>query len=428
MGAEAPDVLEPGPRLAPVDEANLVLDHPGQVNVFLVAGLVARGGFVGADAEPDLDALRSVLAARVAAVPALRVVPRRAGRRHRWAATEPDLEQHVRLVAPVAGLPGLERLCGDLMSVPLDRDRPMWELLIVPGVGGGLVGVILRIHHAIADGMAAAAIVQRLFEPDAGPPSPSAPQPRRAPPAVEKPRGAIERFAFGARRILLTLRGSGVGPTVLLGDRGPRRAVAFVDAPLDGLQHRARSVGATVNDVLLSAVASGYGAALPAAGETPPEWLPVSVPVALGRRDAAANQVGVMVVRLPLHEDDPDRRLQLIAEQTRVEKVRARDQGTLEMLRGPVGARLMNRLARRQHFVAGFVTNVPGPAARMRLAGAPLDALWPVSVLAANVRLGVAAVSYAGRLWCSVQYDPDAVPGAEFGRAMSAELTRLGSL
>ena len=107
----------------------------------------------------------------------------------------------------------------------------------------------------------------------------------------------------------------------------------------------------------------------------------------------------------------PDDRLRLIAEQTRAEKVQAREQGTLEFMRGPIGARIMDRVARRQHLVGGFVTNVPGPTAhfasralrRRDLAG---------SVLAANVRLGVAAVSYAGRLCCGVHFDAANVPRA----------------
>lgn len=411
-------------RLAPVDEANLVLDHAGQVNVFLVAGLLGPGGFVGGDGQPDLPALREALATRVAAVPALRIVPRRAGRRHRWVEQDPDLDVHVRLVEPVEGLTGLQRLCGELMSRPLPRDRPLWELLVVPGTERARLGIVLRIHHAIADGMAAVAIVTRLFEPV----DPSA---AASPPAVERseprrgPRHAISRISFGLRRILVTLHGTGIGSTVLLGDRSIIRSVAFVDGDLDALERRARSSGATVNDALLAAVASGYLAALPAAGEPPPAWLPVSVPVALRRRGTSANQVGVMLVRLPLGEADPDRRLELIAQQTRVEKVRARDQGTLELMRGPLGARIMNRIARRQHLVAGFVTNVPGPHGLLQLAGAPVEALWPVSVLAANVRLGVAALSYAGRLRCGAHYDADTVPGAEFARAMSAELERL---
>jgi hypothetical protein len=87
----------------------------------------------------------------------------------------------------------------------------------------------------------------------------------------------------------------------------------------------------------------------------------------------------------------------------------------------------MDRVARRQHLVGGFVTNVPGPARTLRLAGAPLTAIWPVAVLAANVRLGVAAVSYAGRLSCSVHFDAANVPGAVFARAMTEELVRLSA-
>lgn len=417
-------------RLAPVDEANLVLDHAGQVNVFLVAGVLASEGFVGGQG-PDLPALRAVIAERIRALPALRMVPQRVGRRHRWVERDPDLERHVRLVDPVAGRDGLQRLCGALMSLPLDAERPMWELLVVPGAGGARpggagFGIVLRIHHAIADGMAAADIVQRLFDP-------SEPVPRGGRPAaarLEPPTGlrrTLGRVAFGLHRMLLTLRATGVGPTVLLGERSRGRSVVFVEAELEGLERRARASGATINDALLAAVAGGYRAALPAAGEPLPYWLPVSVPVALYRGDASANRVGVMRVRLPVGEADVDRRLRLIAEQTSVEKVRARDQGTLELMRGPWGARIMDRLARRQHLVAGFVTNVPGPAATMRLAGAGLESLWPVAVLAANVRLGVAAVSYAGRLWCSVEFDDEGVPGAEFARAMGDELHALGS-
>lgn len=411
-------------RLAAVDEANLVLDRVGQVNVFLIAGLLAPGGFVGPDGRPDMSALRAGLRERIAGLPQLRLVPVAAGRRHRWVEESPDLEQHVRLVDPVDGLPGLERMCGALMSVPLALDRPPWELLVVPGSSERRVGVVLRIHHAIADGMAAVAIAHRLFEHDAADSaqeiSPAAPV---ASPAA--PSRVLQKIAFGMRRILTTLFGRGIGPTVLLGDRSRQRGVAFVDVDLGLLETRVRPLGATANDALLAAVAAGYVAALTAVGEQLPAELPVSVPVALRRRGTSGNQVGVMLVRLPLREADSDVRLRLIAARTREEKERAREQGTLEFMRGPFGARIMDRIGRRQHVVAGFVTNVPGPSDRLRLAGAPLDAIWPVAVLAANVRLGVAAVSYAGMLRCGIHFDEPTVPGAVFARAMAKELTRL---
>ncbi|WP_243855082.1 WS/DGAT domain-containing protein [Diaminobutyricimonas sp. TR449] len=214
---------------------------------------------------------------------------------------------------------------------------------------------------------------------------------------------------------------------MLLGERSPRRGVAFLTADLAALETRARSLGATVNDALLAAVAAGYRAALPAAHEELPAWLPVSVPVALQRHGTSGNQVGVMLVRLPLGEPQPDERLRLIAKQTQAEKVRAREQGTLEFMRGPLGARIMDRVAHRQHLVAGFVTNVPGPGETLRLAGARIVAIWPVAVLAADVRLGVAAVSYSGRLYLGIHFDAANVPGAEFTQAVTDELRRLGA-
>jgi diacylglycerol O-acyltransferase / wax synthase len=386
-------------------------------------------------------------------------VPR--GRRHRWAEAGPDVEHHVRLVDPVEGRAGLERLCGELMCRPLDRDRPLWEVMLVPGAAPGRIAAVLRIHHAVADGMAAVGIVHDLFDPSppgattaARPETGTGPEarartvtqagsetgaqtgagPRPAvgrvtaipPPQARYLRRTLGRTRFGLERMRATLLARGVAPTVLLGERGPRRAVVFLDADLAGLAAWARPSGATVNDSLLAAVASGYRAALTAAGETVPAWLPVSVPVALARRGSSANQVGVMLVRLPLREERAAERLRLVAEQTRVEKVRARDQGTLELMRGPLGARIMDRAARRQHLVAGFVTDVPGPSRALALAGAPVTAVWPVAVLAANVRLGVAAVSYAGRLYCGVHFDADHVPGMAFARALGEALAPPG--
>ncbi len=419
--------MHPMARLAAVDEANLVLDHVDQVNVFLVAGLLAPGGFVAADGTPDMAGLRGSLRERVAALPALcRSVTRRGGR-HSWVSTAPDLEHHIRLVAPVDGLAGLQRTCAALMIQPLELDRPLWEILVVPGATASGPGVVLRVHHALADGMAAVAIVQRLFDSDGRVEDPGdgvGSEPTA--PTHRDLRHTLRQLAVRLQRIRGTLQTGAVAPTMLLGAREPNRGVAFLRTDLRTLERRVRPRGATVNDALLAGVAAGLRAALSAAGEPTPARLPVSVPVALRRRGTAGNHVGVMLVQLPTGEPDPDERLRLISTQTREEKARARAQGTLEFMRGPIGARIMDRVARRQHLVAGFVTNVPGPTTARRLAGAPVTAIWPVAVLAGNVRLGVAAVSYDGQLCCGIHFDATNVPGDAFTHAMGEEMARLG--
>jgi diacylglycerol O-acyltransferase len=416
-------------RLAAVDEANLTLDHTGQVNVFLVAGFLRPGGFVGPDGYPDMPRLRRGLSERILTLPQLRRVAVPVGRRHAWTEVAPNLEDHVRAIPAARGVGGLEQVCADLMCVPLPLDRPLWELLVVPGATPEGLGIVLRIHHAIADGMSAVAIARRLFQADAQRAPVSVPVGSASGAAVHRSTLAqkSQRIAVGLQRTLVTLINHGVGQTSLLGPRSALHGVRFLDVGLGPLTSRVRPLGGTVNDALLDAVAAGYRAALTALSEPIPHSLAVSVPVALTRRDSSANHVGVMLVRLPLDEIDPDQRLRLIAEQTRREKPRAREQGTLELMRGPVGARIMDVVGRRQRLVAGFVTNVPGPGGTLRLCGAPVAAIWPVAVLAANVRSGVAALSYDGRLWCGIHFDAANIPGVAFADGMSRELVRLST-
>jgi diacylglycerol O-acyltransferase len=417
---------QPTERLAAVDEANLTLDHRGQVNVFLIAGLLGEGGFVRSDGGIDMARLRSTLVGRLQALPQLRRIAIPTGRRHEWAEISPDLEHHVRLAPAVDGIRGLEQLCADLMSRPLPMDRPLWELLVVPGASSGGMGMVLRIHHATADGIAAVALARELFAEDP-PPSPT-PEPvdgRAQEVSHRRLLRSAHRLRVGLHRTIVTLSNHDVGPTALLGIRSAAHGVEFLDVDLAALESHVRPAGATVNDALLCTVAAGYRAVLRKVGESALHWLPVSVPVALERRGTSANQVGVMLVRLPLADSDPRHRLGLIAEQTRREKPEAREQGTLELMRGPIGARILDRVGRRQRLVAGFVTNVPGPSGLLRLCGAPVTAIWPVAVLAANVRSGVAAVSYGGRLWCAIHFDAANIPGSVFAEAMTDEFGRL---
>lgn len=165
-------------------------------------------------------------------------------------------------------------------------------------------------------------------------------------------------------------------------------------------------------------------AALRAAGEPVPEVVPVSVPVALPTPGASGNAVGVMVVRLPTAEPDPDVRLSRIAEITRSAKEEARRQGTFQFS-SRWGTRVFAWMARRQRFVALFVTNVRGPDRRLEVAGAPLLKAWPVAPIQGNVRCSVAAMSHAGCLGIAVHVDADAVSADEAARALEMELARL---
>lgn len=414
-------------RLTAADASNVVLDAQDQVNVFLMAGLLGPGGFVGEDASVDLGRLRSAIAARLGEGSAaeLRRFAQRVtaeGRFLVWDSCEPDLRWHVRAVDPVDGRDGLAALCASRMAAPLPTDRPLWELLIVPGATPTGPGIVLRVHHAVADGVAGVQLVRRLFGAE---PDPVRPQPARESPAGRP--HPLKALAASVGRVTAMFRVT-IGPTLLLGPIGPRRGVAFAEVDLARLARGARAAGATVNDALLAAVGVAAGATLRAGGEAAPTMLPASVPVALPDRGRSGNAVGVMLVPLPTGEPDLEDRLAHIASVTRLAKSEARSQGTFELTRSRWGSRLFAALARRQRFVALFVTNVRGPEKQLLVAGAPLEYAWPVAPIQGNVRFGVAAFSYAGRLGCAVHVDAGALRADVAGRALEDELVRISQL
>ncbi|WP_448811479.1 wax ester/triacylglycerol synthase domain-containing protein [Agromyces bauzanensis] len=418
-------------RLTPADASNIVIDAPDQVNAFLMAGVLAPGGPVRVDGGVDLGALRAVLARRIPASPRLSQRVVREGRALVWETATPDLEQHVRLIPLVDGRRGFEALCARLMVTLLPLDRPLWEVLLVPGVAPGRVGIVLRIHHAVADGLAAVRLVEDLLRPDVASTTTDAAaasvRETPTPPAHRGLRARLKTLTSGWERTVAVFRRE-VPRTVLLGRIGPRRGVAFVDTPLDALAAGAAAVGATVNDALLSAVVVAAEATLRVRGEPVPPRLPASVPVALGDHHGSGNAVGVMLVPLPTGEPDPARRLRRISELTRALKADARARGSYELTRSRFGTRIFKRFVRYQRLIVMFVTNVPGPRHPLALAGAPLERVWPVSAIQGNVRLGIAALSYDGMLGCAVHCDADAVSADVFASALGEEFGRIAAL
>jgi diacylglycerol O-acyltransferase len=418
--------LRGGERLSAADASHVVMDARDQVNVFLMAGILGAGGFVSADGGVDLDPLRVAIADRLAD-PAFKDLARFSQRVQldgslQWQACEPDLVWHVRLVGPVDGREGLAGLCATLMTVMLPLDRPMWELLIVPGASQRGPGVILRVHHAVADGVTGVRLVQRLFDSSPAPEGP----PSRLVPATPQARWRWRTFVTSVSRVLAVFRAT-VPPTVLLGPIGAVRGVAFADVELGTLARAAKAVGATVNDALLAATSVAAEAALRADGQPVPRVLPASIPVALADRGASGNAVGVMLVPLRTGESDAGVRLARIAAATRAAKSEARAQGTYELTRTRWGSRLFAWLARRQRFIALFVTNVHGPDRPILIGQAPLEHAWPVAPIQGNVRFGVAAMSYAGRFGVAVHVDAGALRAGVAGRALGDELARIAA-
>jgi WS/DGAT/MGAT family acyltransferase len=326
----------------------------------------------------------------------------------------------------------------------------MWSLGFVTGLSGRRIALVERVQHAMADGLSGVEVATVLLDlaRDTPPPSPvpwvASPGPspvrlvtdaltdhvvrtgrlvgRAVDPLIHPSTGRATEFrravgGAGSRGVLAP-RSSLNRPT------GPRRTLAFVRQQLVAVKQAGRRQGATVNDVLLSAVAGGLRSLLLARGEPLPHdrTVKVMVPMSLrgdATRRALGNQVGALMLPLPLGIGDPRARLRAVATTSAAMKEH-REVATSEwelaaadLVPGPLVAPLGCGLLAHQPLVNLVVTNVPGPSFPLYAMGAEMLEAFPVVPLAGNLTLGVAALSYNGALNLGVTADADACPDAE---------------
>jgi diacylglycerol O-acyltransferase len=197
---------------------------------------------------------------------------------------------------------------------------------------------------------------------------------------------------------------------------GSDRKLALVRWSLDAAKKVAHSHGATVNDVLLTAVASGFADLLRGRGEpTDGVVLRAFVPVSLHQESPGGPRGNVdagMQVPLPIGERDEVRRLESIGAETSERKKKSRPPAG-SVFRTVLLQRAFLRLMPRQRFMNAYVANVPGPPIPLYFAGAPLLEIFPVVPITANISIGVGALSYAGQFNLTVVADRDLCPDLE---------------
>jgi WS/DGAT/MGAT family acyltransferase len=361
------------------------------------------------------------------------------------------IADHVRVcqLAPPATENELRRLCAELMSVPLDRARPLWDLTFVEGLHDDRVALIERLHHSMADGLAAAELATVLLDlsPESSPPEePATPwKPSASTPAWQAAGGDLLRLgAFpvrAAKWYVETIRhpirrtreltdlarafGTIITPHIvaprssLNGPITGARSVDFVRLPLQDVHQVARSFRSTINDVLLTLVSGGMRALLTSRGEfSESSELQVLVPVGLvnAERDLG-NSVSALFVRLPVGLDDPVDVLKAVSAEVGEDKRRHQALAAASFLRflEPVPQDVLAKGAGFMHYQPFFnliVTNVPGPPVPLYALGARLVEAFPILPLVGNQSLAVAALSYEGQLNLGVLSDPVTCPDA----------------
>jgi len=259
--------------------------------------------------------------------------------------------------------------------------------------------------------------------------------------AAMRARGAADEVVSAARAATDPRRLAGgaaqlarlpvVAARELLPDRGPApldrpittaRTVAFASAPLEDLRRIEHACpGTTINDVVLACVAGALRHWLTvhhaAAGD-----LRVKIPVSLHGRDAhteaLANRDSWLCVCLPLHEDDPMRRLATIGAETAMRK-REHDADSLDaIMRDFAGIsrrleRFAERLAAGPRMFALNVSNVPGPREPIQVLGCRVRSMHSLAEVAQHHALRVAAISLAGTMQFGLCADAEAVGDVE---------------
>jgi diacylglycerol O-acyltransferase / wax synthase len=431
-------------RLTGQDLSSLWPERLGWPQHIGVIAVLDGAELFDADGAFRAAAVREAIAGRLHLAPRLRqvvYVPRRGLGRPLWLdARSFDLADHVRVrpLGPTADQEQLLRVCEQLRRRPLDGSRPLWQLWLLPGLPDRQVGMFLKLHHVVADGVAGVALVSALLDVVPDPVRPVAPvwAPRPVPSAsallvdnarrhARGVRASLSRLAHPVRAVRRMRREWPALREMIAEERAPRtslnqpigrdRRIAVVPGSLDRVKDAAHVEHATVNDVVLAAVAGGLRDLLRSRGERVGDLvLRALVPVSLHTgpaQEARGNLDGAMAVHLPLGEGDPIRRLRLIGAETVQRKTKPRPQGFNDGLLGlPVVQRAALRLIRRQRFVNAYVANVPGPPVPLYLAGARLVTVFPVVPIMGNMTLGVGVLSYAGQLNLTAVADRDSCP------------------
>ena len=426
-------------RLSANDLATLASDRgPAPFNI--AALLVVDGG-----SELDFETVRRALEARLPRVPRLRqrlrTLPPGLGRPI-WVDDERfDVRAHVSELSQPSGAAAGDRrralldLVAEVTTEPLPTDRPLWRACWAPGLSEGRAGLVIVLHHVVADGLGGLAALAALTD---GPDMPGEPGARDRPfPAPVPSRAALATDAWAAhvdalrraRSSLSTTRAGLreldlathaprlVAPTTINRPTGPRRAISVASLPLAAVVDTAHAHDATVNDVVLVAVGGAMGRALARRREVVAE-LVVSVPVSARRATVAGrlgNETGSRPIRVPT-QGDCTARLARVAQASAAAAARtggsraASAAPLLTVFRGLARLGLLRWFINHQRLVHTFVTNVRGPGEPLHLLGHRVTEIVPVAVTPGNVGLTFDVLSYAGQLVVTVLADPAVVP------------------
>lgn len=440
-------------RLTALDSSFLLLEKPNAPLHVASTLILEAGPLRRPDGGIDAEAIKLGLLGELHRIPRYRQKIRWIPMTSRPVWVDDDrfnIDYHVRHTSlPRPGSEEqLKRLSARIMERPLDPARPQWEMWIVEGLEGDRFAVISKVHHCMIDGVSGVDLLNILLSPtpEVRAPEPSRFLPRRAPSPFELWRDEMVRrsliplqLANGARALIneaddarretiSRLRsaadwiGSNLSPaaaTPFNEPVSPHRRFDWLTMELDEIKEVRRAFGCSLNDVVLAVVTGSMQRYLQRRNVNPADIdFRVMAPVSVRpeeQRGALGNQVSAWIVELPIGEVDPREQIRTIAART----------AELKQKRSAVGAAVLTEaaewgsstlLALGARNVSRFlpfntvVTNVPGPQIPIYMSGSRLLRTYPLVPVVDNMGLGIAQMSYDGKLCWGFNADYDLIP------------------
>jgi diacylglycerol O-acyltransferase len=444
-------------RMDGADAAFLYLETPTVHMHTLKIAILEPGEHLG------FDSFVSGTLARLKRLPPMRrrVVKIPLGLNHPVWVTLPQIDPrrhlHRHRVPGEGSMRDLEVLIGRIASTPLDRRFPLWELHYCEGLADGRVAVVGKMHHALADGAAANALLGNITDVRSAevPPAPddvyesTVDVPGRLWLMRRALLDAIVQIVLLPALVVRTVRGLGAAiryrsrygrevPKPVLdaprtsfnGSLTAARSFATVTLPFDEVRRiRAQHEGVTINDLVLAVVSGALRRWLAAHDERPSQSLTAGVPIGTDQRGApprlGGNRVANMFTTLATDVDDPVARLRQISRTSSKAKQIQQHMG-LELMSDwgqfippavfPKLVRAYSRIGAASWHAAAFnatVSNVPGPREPVTIGGARLSDMFSVGPLADGIGLNVTVWSYVSKLNFSLLACTDLLPDVQ---------------
>jgi diacylglycerol O-acyltransferase / wax synthase len=366
-----------------------------------------------------------------------------------------DIGQHLHHVALPA--PGdrraLAQLLGDIVSTPLDRLQPLWQVHVIDGVDGGSA-LVTRFHHCLGDGTSMTALSMRLYdlapEGPARRPRAAAPKPRRAPPAGGWFASLVDDLGASARAIVSTadaaldlaahpkalidkaaLIAGGAG--MLLSEllkpddpaspfKGPfslaKRVAWSEPVSIADVKAIGALAGAKVNDVLVAGMTGALRAYLKGRGvDVAHTTLRAMVPVDLRPPERAlelGNDFGLVLLELAVDAGTPLQRLRLT--KAKMDALKRSPEPVAMRLLFDIFGRTPKAVSDIPSAMLGrkasvVMTNVVGSPQTLYVAGVPIErVMFWVPHPGEHLGMGISILSYRGQATLAVVADAHLVP------------------